>query len=232
LKVVKLQRKKAWEEVFEQIKGLIISGDWELGYRLPAETELAKQFGVSRPTLREALRQLNLLGLIDIRHGEGNFISHPDVNTFMLPLLPLLIKNKDNILEIMEARAMIEIETVSLAALRASEADIALLYDYHRQLKSCGNNKEQYAKTDYLLHKTIVLAASNQIITKMYQAIEELLIGQQLRTIGLPNAIEKSLEEHKKIIVAIQQRDPKAARGVMQEHMQKTLERILGLKEV
>ena len=225
--IKKLERKKAWEEVFDQIKGSIISGDWELGQRLPAETELAAQLGVSRPTLREALRQLNLLGLVDIRHREGNFVSHPEVESFMVPLLPLLIKNKDNILAIMEARNMIEVKTASLAASRASAAELEALNDYLQHMIAFNHDNEQFAKTDHLFHRQIALATRNQIIIKMYQAIEELLLGQQLRLIELPNAVEKGIVEHQKIFQAIKNRDTHAARATMQEHMENTLERIL-----
>lgn len=225
--IKKIHRKKAWEEVCDQIKALIIAGSWRPGDRLPAEIELAAQFGVSRPTLREALRQLNLFGLIDIRHGEGNFISRPNAESFMTPLLPLLIENKDNILSIMEARNMIEVKTASIAASRASESEIQLLNHYVEQMVDFSNNKEQFAKTDHLFHKQIALATRNPIIIKMYQAIEDLLLGQQLRIIGLPDAIENGISEHRKIVEALKKRDAQAAGKSMQSHLENTMERIL-----
>jgi GntR family transcriptional repressor for pyruvate dehydrogenase complex len=234
LGIKKLQQKKAWEEVADQIQKLIISGEWQLGDRLPSEIELASQFGVSRPTLREALRQLNLFGLIDIRHGEGNFISHPEAGSFMLPLLPLLVKNKDNVLAIMEGRSMIEVKTASLAAARASDNDIETLGNYLQQMIALDNNdndnnkkKEQFAKTDHLFHKQIALATKNPIIIKMYQAIEELLLGQQFQIIWFSNARKSGIVEHQKIFDAIKGRDVQGAGVTMLEHMESTLERIL-----
>lgn len=227
MEIKKLHRKKAWEEVYDQIKTLIIAGDWQSGYRLPAEIDLAAEFGVSRPTLREALRQLNLLGLIDIRHGEGNFVSHPEMESFMLPLLPLLLRNKDNILEIMEARNMIEVTIASLAADRASETDIQSLAGYLQQMVASSSNRELFAKTDHLFHKQIALATGNQIIIKMYQAIEDLLLGQQLRNIGLPDAIKSGIFEHQRIFDAIKERNAQVAGTAMQEHIKHTVERIL-----
>lgn len=227
MEIKKLERKKVWEKVSDQIKYLIITGDWQPGRRLPAEIELANQFGVSRPTLREALRQLNLLGLVDIRHGEGNFVSYPDAESFMGPLLPLLIENKDNILAITEARNMIEVKTASLAASRASEEEIESLSNYLQQMLASNNNKEQFAKTDHLFHKQISLATHNPIIIKMYQAIEDLLIGQQLRIIELPDAVKNGIMEHQKIFNAIKSRNIIAAQAAMHNHMEGTLERIL-----
>jgi GntR family transcriptional repressor for pyruvate dehydrogenase complex len=233
LGIKKLQRKKAWEEVADQIKALIIAGDWQVGDRLPPEVELAGQFGVSRPTLREALRQLNLFGLIDIRHGEGNFVSHPETESFMLPLLPLLIKDKDNVLAIMEARSMIEVKTASLAANRANVNDIEILSKYLQQMMALSDNKEQFAKTDHLFHRQVALATRNPIIIKMYQAIEELLLGQQLLIIEIPDAIKRGIDEHQKIFAAIKDKNARAARAAMLEHMESTLERILiNLKKI
>jgi GntR family transcriptional repressor for pyruvate dehydrogenase complex len=231
LQIKKLQRKKIWEQVSDQIKALIIRGDWQVGYKLPSEIELAAQFGVSRPTLREALRHLNLLGLIDIRHGEGNFVSYPEVESFMLPLLPLLIKNKDDILSIMEARNMVEVAIAGLAANRADDEEIDSLEQLLQQMVEFNPNneqdKEQFAKTDYLFHKQIALATRNPIIIKMYQAIEDLLLGQQLRIIGFPNAMVNGIAEHQKIFDAIKKKDVQEAGIAMSSHMKNTLKRIL-----
>lgn len=133
----------------------------------------------------------------------------------MTPLLPLLIRNKDNILQIMEARNMIEVTTASLAAERAGEADIHRLAVYLRQMIDSGHMREEFATNDYLFHKQIAKSTGNRIILQMYQAIEDLLMGQHLRNIGLPRAIEHGIAEHQKIFAAIEGRDAKRAEAAI-----------------
>ena len=86
----KIRRKKVWEEVAEELQRLIVDGHWQKGEQLPSEIELAKEFGVSRSALREALRSLSSMGLVQLRHGEGYFVWYPEVEAFLNPLMPRL----------------------------------------------------------------------------------------------------------------------------------------------
>jgi len=88
LRIEKIGRKKVWEEAADQIQALIVEGYWEQGERLPGEVELASQFGISRSALREAIRQLSSMGLIEVKHGEGNYVSYPSLETLLPPLCP------------------------------------------------------------------------------------------------------------------------------------------------
>ncbi|TCL61783.1 GntR family transcriptional regulator [Hydrogenispora ethanolica] len=221
-----IARKKVWEEVSDRIKSMIIKGYWKPGDKLPAEVELAHQFGISRPTLREAIRHLSLMGLIDVRHGEGNFVSLPQAESFMRPLLPMLLQDRENILAVMEARRMIEVQNAACAALRLGEGQLQILESSLQEMAEV-SDEEQFAKIDHLFHKTIAISTKNPIIFKMYEAVEDLLLGLQLRTIVFPGAMPDGFSEHQEIVKAIARRDSKLAGEAMNHHMEKTLKRIL-----
>ena len=121
----KIRRKKVWEEVAEELQRLIVDGHWQKGEQLPSEIELAKEFGVSRSALREALRSLSSMGLVQIRHGEGNFVWYPEAEDFLNPLMPRLLADREDVLAIMEARSMVEVKTAMLAAQRATPEMLA-----------------------------------------------------------------------------------------------------------
>ncbi len=216
------KRKKIWEQVVDQIKSLIISGKWEIGRQLPAEIELAKEFGVSRPTLREAIKHLSLLGLIEVRHGQGSFVTTPNNESFMRPLASMLIQEKQSTLEIVEARIMIETTTAFLAAKRITEDDILILKNNLLKMEQCKNNIDEYVEIDHLFHKQIALAAKNIIIIKMFEAVEDLLVTQQFRKVISPN-MKTGIEEHYKIFEALIAADSEKAQFAMNEHLKATL---------
>jgi len=118
--IKQIRRKKVWEEVAEELQRLIASGHWEKGEKLPSEVELAKEFGVSRSALREALRSLSSMGLVQIRHGEGNFVWYPEAEDYLNPLVARLMVDREDVLAIMEARSMVEVKTAMLAAERVT----------------------------------------------------------------------------------------------------------------
>jgi GntR family transcriptional repressor for pyruvate dehydrogenase complex len=216
------RRKNVWEQVVDQIKSLIISGEWKVGQQLPPEIKLAKQFGVSRPTLREAIKQLSLMGLVEVCHGKGTFVTRPNNESFMRPLSLLLMQKKQNILEVVEARLMIENTTASYAAKRVTEAEIQILQTYLSEMIANKQNLEKYIEIDHLFHKQIALAAKNSIMIKMFDIVEDLLNSKQFRKIILPN-MKTGVEEHQKILKAILSGDSNKAQSAMNEHLMATL---------
>jgi GntR family transcriptional repressor for pyruvate dehydrogenase complex len=216
------RRKNVWEQVVDEMKSLIISGEWKVGQQLSPEVKLAKEFGVSRPTLREAIKQLSLMGLVEVCHGKGTFVTRPNNESFMRPLTNLLMQEKQNILEIVEARLMIENTTAFYAAKRITAEEVARLKTYLSEMIANKDDIEKYTAIDHLFHKQIALSAQNSIVLKMFDIVEDLLNSEQFRKIILPN-METGVEEHQKILEAIVSGDSNMAQSAMNEHLMATL---------
>lgn len=223
----KIQRKKVWEEVAEELQRLIIDGHWAKGERLPSEVDLAKEFGVSRSALREALRSLSSMGLVQIRHGEGNFVWYPEAEDYLNPLMPRLMADRDDVLAIMEARSMVEVKTVALAAERATAEMLAEMEALLGKMEASRQDREQFARYDHSFHKQIALATQNNVIVKIYEAIEVFLVSQQLQIVYYSDAIERGVNDHRAILEAIKARDKEQAAEAMSAHMERTYNAIL-----
>ena len=122
-----IRKTRIYEEVESQIRDLLREGSYKAGDQLPSERELAETFKVSRTSVREALRALEAQGLIESRTGAGNFIAELPVESLVAPLASLLLEEKDALADIFEMRKLIEPRIASLAAERATKADIYLM---------------------------------------------------------------------------------------------------------
>jgi GntR family transcriptional repressor for pyruvate dehydrogenase complex len=227
LAIDKISRKKAWQEVADQLQRLIASGYWTKGERLPGEIELAKEFGVSRSTLREALRHLSSKGLVQVRHGEGNFVWYPEVGDYLNPLMPQLVVEREDILAIMEARSMVEVKTAMLAAERATEDELSELAILLEKMETSREDREQFARHDHNFHKQIALATHNNVIIKIYEAIEVFLVSQQLAIVDYADAIERGINDHRAVYHAIASGDQALAAEAMGAHMERTYNAIM-----
>lgn len=223
----KIRRKKVWEEVAEELQRLIVDGHWQKGEQLPSEIELAKEFGVSRSALREALRSLSSMGLVQIRHGEGNFVWYPEAEDFLNPLMPRLLADREDVLAIMEARSMVEVKTAMLAAQRATPEMLAEMEKLLEKMEASQYDREKFARYDHGFHKQIALATQNNVIVKIFEAIEVFLVSQQLEIVSYTDAVERGITDHRAIMAAIRAGDPEQAAEAMNAHMERTYKAIL-----
>lgn len=223
----KIHRKKVWQEVAEELQRLIVDGHWEKGEKLPGEVDLAKEFGVSRSTLREALRALSSRGLVQIRHGEGNFVWYPEAEDYLNPLMPRLLVDREDVFAIMEARSMVEVKTAALAAERATAETIAELRSLLENMERSREDRKQFAHYDHSFHKQIALATKNNVILKIYEAIEVFLVSQQLQIVDYVDAIERGITDHRAILEAIVAGDQEQAAEAMRAHLERTYQAIM-----
>ena len=126
-KIKPVSRTTLVDEIFEQFLTLIINGDLAPGEKLPPERELAEKLGVGRPSTREALRALSMMGVLDARPGEGTFVTNAPIESFLSPFILSMRITKENSLEIIEARTTLELKLATLAAERASQEDKDLI---------------------------------------------------------------------------------------------------------
>ncbi|WP_026894366.1 FadR/GntR family transcriptional regulator [Clostridiisalibacter paucivorans] len=217
-----IKSKKIYEYVVEQIQQMIVNGDLKSGDKLPSERELAERLKVSRTSIREALRALEVLGLIESRQGEGNFIKESLDNGFFQPLSVMFMLNKDNPSDILELRIAIEVEAASLAARRINDEDIQELEELMDKLIESDDEKYS-AKYDTEIHYKIASVTKNYLIINLLNGISSLIetFIKNARESILRENEEKDIliKQHRKICDALIERDPDKAASAMREHL-------------
>jgi DNA-binding FadR family transcriptional regulator len=216
--------RKAYEQIADQLRALIVDGDLIPGQRLPTEAALGSQFGVSRATIREALRTLAAQNLIRTAKGTGggSYIAIPSRSSLRDLLhanLGLLSSARAiKVEDLMEMRELLEIPAARLAAERRTDIDIAsLTYATAAELPTTANDSA--SRNDVEFHTAVITAAHNDFLTIAAVPIFSVLQAS-LRRLPLTRGFDKRVHsDHAAIATAIEQRDGKAAARVMAEHL-------------
>lgn len=199
-------------------KQLIAEGTLEPGGRLPAERELAESFGVSRSSLRQALKVLEIMGVISQRVGDGTYLNKGADAILREPMEFLILLDGISFHELMEARLLVEPELAARAALRASEEDIAEIGRELRAMEAAKDDHARFVTHDLLFHQAIFHAAGNRVTSLMFSVIHKSL--EKLITIT-SQVVEPdhTLTLHRRIYQAIRKRDKEESRRRTTEHL-------------
>jgi GntR family transcriptional repressor for pyruvate dehydrogenase complex len=214
-----IRRQPVSEQVAQQLLGLIQSGNLKPGEKLPPERELAETLGVSRPSLREALRALSLLGVVNIRQGGGIYVSALDPESLLGPLHFFISLDPQNIESLFEARILIESGVTALAASRITDEQLAELKDCVEFDEEALDDPRRFIESDLNFHWTIFRAAGNSFLDRVAKSLQILGRASREITAYLPGVLEKSLEDHKRIYTALRQKDPEQAAAAMKLHL-------------
>lgn len=218
----KVKTTKVYELVIEQIKELINKGELRCGDRLPPERELCEKLNVSRTSIREALRALEMLGIVECRQGGGNFIKEHFEDSLVEPLSMTFMLHGSKIEEVMEIRIILESETAALAAAKISEEQLRELKDMSTQLNNTEDEMSS-AELDKKIHYKIVKAADNFLIVNMMNAISSLVESYIENAIVSMNNDEEGKKilrkQHVSIIRSIEAHNPEEAAAAMREHL-------------
>ena len=206
--------------VTERLKDMIISGAYKSGEKLPNEASLCEMFGVSRITIREAIKKLSMMGLLDIRQGKGTFVKSMDLSLFMKPLYQLIDFEEVDIDAIFDARLYIESGTVYLAATRRTEADLERMERILQELKKAIalealNSVSPY---DSAFHEEIAKCAGNPILLACLQAVNEINKTCVLRLSKSMEMLDDCFDEHYKIYEGIKNQNADAAVEALRRH--------------
>ncbi|KOA21409.1 HTH-type transcriptional regulator LutR [Clostridium homopropionicum DSM 5847] len=217
-----IKNTKVYEQVIDQIKEMIKNGTLKKGDKLPSERDLVEQLGVSRASIREALRVLEIIGLLDCRQGEGNFIKHNFDNGLFEPLSVMFMLNESKPEEIFELRKVIEIETAALAAKRITEEELKELYKLIEEMKS-SESEDDRTKIDKKFHYTIAYASRNFLILNILNTVSTLMDSfiKNAREEILKKHYDKDIinSQHKSICDALSLHNPSEAALAMRKHM-------------
>jgi GntR family transcriptional repressor for pyruvate dehydrogenase complex len=223
-----IKREPLATEIARRLVEYLLSGGVEPGSRMPSERQLAEAFGVGRSAMREALKALTLLGLVEVRHGDGTYLKRND--TALLPQVIEwgLLLGEPRTLDLVEARQKIETDIAGLAALRRDEADLIelrrLLARMERLAQATGDPRE-FVDVDVAFHLRVAEAARNTALRDILSGIQALLrvwIGQ---VIAAGNR-DVSYQEHVPLLAAIEAGDGAAAEAAMDAHMRSAARRL------
>ncbi|WP_165821302.1 FadR/GntR family transcriptional regulator [Nocardioides gansuensis] len=214
----------AYQQVADQLRSLILSGELRAGDRLPSETELVTQFGVSRSTVREALRALTSRDLVHTRRGVtgGTFVSAVDarqVSAYLETSLGLM-SGRDGlgVHDMLEAREILEVPSARLAAERRSEAHLEGLRQALRREVATEGRQGRFVE-HRTFHQIVVDAAQNPLLSMMTEPLFRVLEAQFLRPEGIEGYYARVDEEHTAIFAAVEQGDADAAASLMATHL-------------
>jgi len=213
------------DEIVDQIISLISKGDLKPGQRLPSERELCKNFGAGRSSLREALRCLCIVGVLNARVGEGTSVA-VDGAKFLGKIVEWRVMTEQHDIEnLMEVRIALEGLTAASAALRSSEEDLLKIDALMEKMERATKDEKSFAPLDLEFHVTLAEASQNFLIVDLISMIRGQLEKALSRVLLVPKARPLSIKEHAAIVKAIKRRDPEAAREAMQAHLDAALKR-------
>lgn len=214
-----IRKRRIHEDIVAQIRKQLADGRLKPGELLPSERKLSETLEVSRASVREALRSLESLGLVQSRSGNGTYIATIPA-ALLSPIASTILKRKNALLEIFEVRKIIEPETAALAAMRCSRDDLArlerILEEQARQIEAGGTGME----FDTVFHSLLASCARNQVLLKLNDAIVDSLRETRERSLQVNGRPARSLRGHREILQAISSRDPARARLAMQKHLE------------
>jgi GntR family transcriptional regulator, transcriptional repressor for pyruvate dehydrogenase complex len=204
----------------EKIKGMIVSGELGPGDRLPREADLAQRLGLSRSSLREAVRALSLVRILDVRQGDGTYVTSLDPS-LLLDALSFVVDlhHEGSLLHLLEARRVLEAECAMLAAQRIDDEQLAVLRGLLEAMPGC-ESIEDFVHNDMEFHHAIAVASGNPVIVKLLDSLSGPTVRARVwRGISEGGAIDRTIAEHRAIYDALEQRRPELAQAWMSVHL-------------
>lgn len=207
------------DHTIEQIERLIIEGRLEPGQKLPSERELGAKLGVSRPTLREAIRALTMMGILESRQGDGTYVLDFEAGPLLRPAR-VLLASKGGLDWLFEAREILEGSAAALAAVRATGPERDEVADWLRAFPNGGIELDEIRARDVRLHSLIVTATRNPLLSAIVASLGAALAESRAMTGRKLEWEVLGMIDLKEVAEAIIQRDPEAAQRAMVRHLE------------
>ncbi|HET7441578.1 MAG TPA: FadR/GntR family transcriptional regulator [Terriglobales bacterium] len=220
-----VQTARLYEQIVKQIEESILKGALKPGDQLPAERDLAQQFGVSRTAVREAVKALREKGLVEAYSGRGTFITNGTSQAIKQSLdFMMRIGQQDGLVHLAEVRQILEPEIAALAATRIQEPHLATMREAVAVMDQALRDPDAYIEADLDFHLSLAEAAENPIILSLIDSIVGLLREQRLRIFYVDGGPERGQSHHKRILEAVEARDADRSRDAMRAHLQQVRE--------
>lgn len=213
------------EQIISYMKNKIAEGEWAVGEKIPSENQLSKELGVSRASIRDAIKFYTGQGMMETFHGKGTFLVDNRVDESARVSNIITQEDCEDVRDVLEFRRTIESEACALAAERIDEDTLSLLRYCLRQMEEKRTEKNAYLDADMEFHRLVANASGNMLFMKSLNHViseSKKAFSQMYDLFGYRNG----LGAHQKILKALEERDIKAARRAMYEHMQGSLEKL------
>lgn len=218
-----IKTKKIYEEITDHIINRVKQGELVSGDRLESVEKLAEAFGVSRSAVREALSGLRAMGLVEMRQGEGTFITSFDASSFSLPAVTALIMKSKDLKELAQVRRMLEIGTVGLAAENRTESDLDSLYEALKLMPNAKGERELGEQADLAFHLAIAEATQNKMLMNLQKSVADITLESMRETrrvvLYTEDGVDRLYREHEQIYNAIKNQDIEKAQTAMRHHL-------------
>ncbi|HUL15760.1 MAG TPA: FadR/GntR family transcriptional regulator [Terriglobales bacterium] len=215
-----VQTSRLYEQIVQQIEDSIRKGTLKAGDQLPAERELAEQFGVSRTAVREAVKALREKGLVEAYPGRGTFITSETSNTIRITLDRMIRSGQlQGTLQLVEVREILEPEIAALAATRANEESLKEMRQAVKRMDTSREDPEAYIEADLDFHLALAEASGNPVIFSLIDSIVAVLREQRMQIFKMDGGPTRGQYHHKKILEAVEHRDASGAREAMRAHL-------------
>ena len=206
-------------DIYRKLVSHIIRGVWKPGARIPAERQLGQVLGVGRASLREALKALEIMGLIETRLGDGTYVCQRSEFLSKPLLWAITSSSETEVHELVEARKLIETELAGLAAERANADDLKEIGVHLDRMERSPHARSEFLQADIEFHLAIGQAAHNSILMNALNLIRNMLQQWIGSTLQVPGVSAKALEHHQAIFVAVAKKNGPAARAAMLAHL-------------
>ena len=213
-----IKRSGISDELISRFKDLIIRRVFTTGARLPPERELAGALGVSRPTLRQAMKALQILGVIRIRHGDASYLAESASNILKEPLEFALALKGVSRKDLFETRQTLEVRLAGLAAERRTEGDLRNMRNALGAMKEAMGIPAQWIQHEMIFHACIVQATKNEVMITIMEMLSRMLMESRRETVQLLTNYEDSYRSHDMVYLEIEKQDPVGASHAMVEH--------------
>jgi GntR family transcriptional repressor for pyruvate dehydrogenase complex len=221
-----IRRNKVYEEVAKQIERLILK-KLKPGDKLPSERELAEMLQVSRSSIRDAIRGLELMGLVEPRQGAGTIVRELSAESVVNPFAKSLKHQRDQVSELLDFRKMLEPPLAARAATHATDDDIAEMEEILQRQETKMALGEAAVAEDTEFHYSIALASGNTVVLKVLDVVMDLLRETRERSLQVEGRAQRSLAGHRRILAAIKRRDAESAKAAMRRHVEDVEEIVL-----
>ena len=207
------------EQVVHQVRVMIQEGKLKPGDRIPPERELARQLGISRPSLRAGLRFLGAIGVVTSRHGSGTYVAEGPPSLASEPLHMLAALHGFTAEKMFEARRVVEVAVAGLAAEKATDEQLMRISEEVSETYAALDEPQEYLIHDFGFHRAIAAASGNPILATIMEMVSEVLYQRRRQTLSRAHDLKESVDMHRKIYRAIRARDANAARVLMSKHL-------------
>lgn len=217
-----LKKVNTVDAIIEEMLRKIKAGEFNPGERIPSEKMLTQEFQVSRTSLREAFKKLELMGTITIRQGDGTYLNDNTQENSQDKIIQTWLRSSftigdNNLMDYLEAREMIEIKAAGLAAKRATQEDIEKISHILVTLDSA--DVSTYSQIDFEFHQAVVYAAHNAFISRFWDLLSPLITEQQARSNYIAGVRSNAFQTHKLLLDAIINKKSKNAEKIMADHL-------------